>query len=145
MQKLAERLIDKYLFPMMQETATNIFKRDFESAFKACCLNNTSKDTTLGATFAVLEEKAFKEIKEIIEKLKDNTSVYQIMTKQDNLRDIAYDLLEEFYEYLDIKSYVSSILGDEWWDKQKELEEKGILDEHGDYIKGGEIESIEAN
>ena len=86
-----------------------------------------------------------REINEIIEKLKDNTSVYQIMTKQDSLRDIAYDLLEEFYEYLDIKSYVSSILCDEWWDKQKELEGKGILDEHGDYIKGGEIEAIEAN
>lgn len=137
MQKLAEKLIEKHLHKMYVEECNKVFKNEFETVFKACCSMDsykTRKNTTLGATFEILEEIATRNINQNIEILKDNTRIYEILQGKDSLRDIAYDLMDEFYYYLDVKNYVSSILSDEYWDKHKELQRSGIINEDGDFI-----------
>lgn len=144
MQKLAERLIEKNLSKVIAEITLDICERYFDVCFKEACDSPNPKDTTLGTCYRKLEALSIKtaaiRLDALLYEVTNEIGLMSCSSTNNPFAKIAFGLWDEFLYYYDIKGYVENVIGDEWHEKQEKLFREGILNEHGDYIKGGILE-----
>lgn len=132
MEKLAERLIEKYLLKDITRLTLEVYFREFDNVLKECCNSNIVNDTTLGCVFRKIELIALERVIGFMEIQKEKISIH---INSGNPFDMLIDaLFDEFNEHLSFRYYVSSILDDERNKKEIELQKLGLIDENGDYI-----------
>lgn len=141
MHKLTEKLIEKHLSKVIYETTLEVCEKYFDICFKEACESPDPKDTTIGTCYRKLEVLANKTVNlrldALMNEVTDEMSLVKCSPTQNPFADIAFKLWVEFMYYYDIKGYVENAIYDEWNEKQEKLTKQGILNEEGDYIKGG--------
>lgn len=139
MNKLTESLIEKHLMKKIDEYCEYIFKDNFQIVFNYFCENPdiVGNDTTIGATSRKLESIA-KEIilNEFIDK-SENLLFGDCNISTNPMFNLYYDLIRNFREYLiwGVHDFVETKMSDLICDKSKELKDKKVIDEHGDFKK----------
>lgn len=136
MHKFVEMIEEKYLSKDIENIVGEICGEHFEAVFKKHCeLQIKDNDTTLGRTYRELELLAYEATKKIMNEHMDKINFHQAI-KADNLFYSAFfNLWDTFEGYLDFKGWVKCFIEYEWAEKEPILKEKGIIDEHGDYIQ----------
>lgn len=135
MQKLVERLIEKYLLKDITRITLKVCGERFDEAFKESCKLDSKRNTTIGHTFEKIQELALIEVVDFMGDYLEEINLTRAMSQENPFKDVLWDLWDEAKEYFYFNDYIESILGDEWHDKQVELTKAGILDEDGDIKK----------
>ncbi len=136
MEKIIERLIEKHLMKDITRITLAVYKDKFDEVFKESCEAKADSNTTLGRTFKKLYELALIEVVDFMGNHLEDINLTRAMSKGNPFYDVLWDFWYDAKDYFYFNDYITSILDDEWQEKQEELTKAGILDEHGDYIKG---------
>jgi len=134
-QKFSETLIERFLSKKAYEITTKVCKDNFDQVFSEASKIDDPNDTTLGITFRKLEEIAQGEIADWVKIQQDEINIFGLCSRENPFLGIVDALLSEFEYYLDYAWMVDEVIGDEWHEKQEELEKAGIVDKHGDIIR----------
>lgn len=135
MQKFVDRMIEKYLTKAIERITLEVCSKHFDQVFKDHCDTDILNDTTIGATYRVLQEITIKEVRSFLDQQLEEVNVTKAARKENIFSDILWDLWYEFEENLYFDDYVESFIGDERYSKEAQLYKDGVLDENGDYIK----------
>lgn len=139
MQKLVETLITKHLTKPIGNITLEICLKHFDLVFKTACNQDNGNDTTIGATYRILEKMANEAVSlkmnELMNEVTDEMGIVKRSPHNNPFAAIAYAIWEDFLYYYDIKGIVESYISDEWQATEALLIEKGVLDHNGDFIK----------
>lgn len=135
MQKLVERLTEKYLLKDIRRITLQVYHSNFDRVFNECCESREENNTTIGCAFDIIERNALYDVNRFMDgKIKSITFTLNTLTGNpfDLFIDSMWDVANE---YLSFKEYVLSILDEERGEKEAELWRLGIINIDGDYMK----------
>ncbi len=143
MKQFVEKLFDKHLDKTIYNLTETVCKQKFDQIFKEVCDMENLCDTTLGETYARLREISVNECRALFDsKIEEiNSEIYKLnyLNKENPFVTILDSLWYEFNDYLSsrwIEGYVLAAISDEYHEKQEQLYNNGVVDFHGDLIKG---------
>lgn len=136
MKNRSEWIFEKYLYEIIQRQTITKFNEIFQEVFSDSCKLKPNDDTTLMYTFTKLEIMIYNHVDKFLDEMFINTLISPINKNEGDLTMVYRSLIDYFFEDINLRDYINIIVGDEYWDKSKELQALGILDENDDFING---------
>lgn len=134
--KLGTAIFQEKLYVYCQHSLNELF----EYEFKQSCKNHKHikenlHTTTLDYTYDKIEHKTYDKLERWFYPNLD-FYIYVVKGKSESnlLSKLSKYLLSDFKDYFNLKDLVHDYIFDDYHDRLKGLQIRGVLDDHGDYI-----------
>jgi len=119
MNRFYEDLTEKFLLEKINEFCQKIYEDNFYKIFNECLETDLIEKIELIST--QLEELSYPYVKDKLEEMKYKIIINSLGDSINPFKEIAYYLLEEFWESFEFKGYILNFFSDKMHDKKIEL------------------------